>query len=67
MPGPLTSEGALDLRLEVAIARIGRRKCPSCGRLRRLVALTAFADDQPIGKSEARCLDCAGIRRRGGR
>ena len=58
---------SLKLRLEVGIARIGRRKCPSCGRLRRLVALTAFGEDQPIGYGEARCLDCAGIRRRGGR
>lgn len=52
----------LTLTVDVSIARAGRRKCPICGRKRRLVKLSAFSADQPVGYGEARCLECAELR-----
>lgn len=53
----------LALTLTIAISRRGRRRCPSCRLRRELFAITAFAADQPVGYGEARCLECAGLRR----
>lgn len=53
----------LTLTIDVSIARRGRRRCPVCRLRRELFSITAFAKDQPIGYGEARCLECAGLRR----
>lgn len=64
MDTPVQPERTLAVTFRVELSRLKRRKCPVCRRLRVLYALTAFAPAQPIGYGEAKCLECAGIRRR---
>lgn len=52
----------LSLSLDVGVTRAGRKRCPGCQRVRRLIALTVFAADHPVGYGEALCLDCANLR-----
>lgn len=57
-----TPEPSLDLVLRVRVTRRGRHRCPGCGKVRQLLALTAFSDDQPVGYGTALCRACADLR-----
>lgn len=52
----------LTIELTVSVARRGRKRCPRCHKLRQLLSLSAFANDQPVGYGRARCLECASLR-----
>lgn len=64
-PKPIASERprpSLDLVFRVRVTRRGRHRCPGCGKVRQLVALTSFAEDQPTGYGTALCRACGDLR-----